>query len=220
MPQYYTVVQGDYLAKIAARFGFSDGKIIWNHPDNSDLRKRRSNPNVLFPGDRLFIPDPTPKTFFVSTEARHPFVRKGAPLRLVLILENLYADPRANLECELLLDGRSVPKTTDDKGRLEERIGPDAEEGYLIAQVPESAPQRVIVPLRIGHLDPVETRTGQAARLDNLGYFAGPREGAGAEENERRFRSAVEEFQCDHGLQVDGVCGEKTQTKLREVHGC
>jgi peptidoglycan hydrolase-like protein with peptidoglycan-binding domain len=34
------------------------------------------------------------------------------------------------------------------------------------------------------------------------------------------FRSAVEEFQCDHGLTVDGDCGAQTQAKLLSVHGC
>jgi peptidoglycan hydrolase-like protein with peptidoglycan-binding domain len=40
------------------------------------------------------------------------------------------------------------------------------------------------------------------------------------EEDEARFKSAVEEFQCDHGLAVDGKCGPKTQAKLEEIHGC
>jgi len=33
------------------------------------------------------------------------------------------------------------------------------------------------------------------------------------------FLSAVEEFQCDNGLTVDGDCGPNTQAKLKEVHG-
>ena len=34
------------------------------------------------------------------------------------------------------------------------------------------------------------------------------------------FLSAIEEFQCDHGLVVDGKCGPATQAKLKQVHGC
>jgi murein L,D-transpeptidase YcbB/YkuD len=38
--------------------------------------------------------------------------------------------------------------------------------------------------------------------------------------DKERIRLAVEEFQCDHGLKVDGVGGPDTQNKLKEVHGC
>ena len=58
-------------------------------------------------------------------------------------------------------------------------------------------------------------KSGQVGRLENLGYHAG----SGTPEEERLFRRAVEEFQCDHKLAVDGVCGPQTQAKLEEVHG-
>lgn len=32
--------------------------------------------------------------------------------------------------------------------------------------------------------------------------------------------AAVEAFQCDHNLLVDGDPGPNTQTKLLELHGC
>jgi nucleoid-associated protein YgaU len=53
----HTVVQGEYLSKIARSYGFSDYRTIWEHPKNAALKQARQNPNVLFPGDRLFIPD-------------------------------------------------------------------------------------------------------------------------------------------------------------------
>jgi len=70
--------------------------------------------------------------------------------------------------------------------------------------------------LRVGHLDPVEETSGQIARLRNLGYYRGPADGSDL----KLMRAAIEEFQCEHGLTVDGVCGPQTQSKLREVHGC
>ena len=76
--------------------------------------------------------------------------------------------------------------------------------------------QDVEIPIKIGHLDPIETPSGQWARLNNLGYF--PEEPK--EENTDAMKSAVEEFQCDHNLAVDGVCGPQTQKKLKQVHGC
>jgi peptidoglycan hydrolase-like protein with peptidoglycan-binding domain len=54
------------------------------------------------------------------------------------------------------------------------------------------------------------------ARLNNLGYFAGEIENP----DQTAFESAVEEFQCDHGVHVDGICGPNTQAKLKKLHGC
>jgi peptidoglycan hydrolase-like protein with peptidoglycan-binding domain len=52
-------------------------------------------------------------------------------------------------------------------------------------------------------------------RLNNLGYRAGDTTDA----NDSAFKSAVEEFQCDYALAVDGICGPNTQGKLKDVHG-
>ena len=52
--------------------------------------------------------------------------------------------------------------------------------------------------------------------MSNLGYYLGPLDA----DNPAKFRSAVEEFQCDYGLTVDGDCGPNTQAKLKQVHGC
>jgi peptidoglycan hydrolase-like protein with peptidoglycan-binding domain len=73
-----------------------------------------------------------------------------------------------------------------------------------------------ILPLKIGHLDPIDEHTGRRERLNNLGYRAGQEDDA----DDPAYRSAVEEFQCDYDLQVDGVCGPVTQGKLQEIHGC
>jgi LysM domain len=57
MPSNYKVRQGDHLSDIATALGFSSYETIWNHPKNAKLKQKRVNPNVLFPGDTLFIPD-------------------------------------------------------------------------------------------------------------------------------------------------------------------
>jgi hypothetical protein len=57
MSTEYIVVSGDYLSKIAKRFGFDDWRTIYNHPDNAAFRAKRPNPNLIYPGDRLMIPD-------------------------------------------------------------------------------------------------------------------------------------------------------------------
>src|SRR5258706_12968582 len=72
MPLSHTVQAGDSLASLAARYFFPPEK-IWNHSSNGDLKKRRSDPNALMPGDVVVIPDPTPKTASKPTDAKHRF---------------------------------------------------------------------------------------------------------------------------------------------------
>ena len=98
------------------------------------------------------------------------------------------------------------------------RIPALAEKASLTVKDPEGIAAERTLTLLIDHLDPVSTPSGQKARLNNLGYFAGAMD----EDDDVRFRSAVEEFQCERmgKAAVDGVCGPKTQAKLEEVHGC
>ncbi|MBK8258708.1 MAG: hypothetical protein IPK82_39380 [Polyangiaceae bacterium] len=49
------------MASLSARYGFADWKVIWNHPDNAELKQRRPKPGVLFEGDVVTIPDKTLK---------------------------------------------------------------------------------------------------------------------------------------------------------------
>jgi peptidoglycan hydrolase-like protein with peptidoglycan-binding domain len=120
--------------------------------------------------------------------------------------------------------------TTNSHGRIEQSIPIMAERAQLTIKDAQTPVMDVVMPIKIGHLDPVEEVSGQQARLNNLGYSAGPFLGKTEEENAALFRSAIEEFQCDHfpeprrpdgvPVEVDGICGPKTQQKLKQVHGC
>ena len=57
MPTAYTVKTGDYMAKIAQQHGFSRWQDIYNHPSNQQFRLKRPDPNMIFPGDVIMIPD-------------------------------------------------------------------------------------------------------------------------------------------------------------------
>ena len=216
MGEYYTVKQGDHLSKIAKDNGFTDYTVIWDHPDNADLKKQRQNPNVLFPGDQVFIPDMEQKHESGRTDKRHTFAVNKKTIKLRLVLEDIYEKPIAGAQCALLIDGQIYQLTTDGNGKLEQEIPLDAKEGVLTIRGDQTPFQNEIIPIKIGHLDPADEISGQIARLNNLGYFAGPLDGSDTD----AFESAVEEFQCDHGLKVDGDCGPKTQAKLKDIHGC
>jgi N-acetylmuramoyl-L-alanine amidase len=215
----HVVQQGEHLARIAAEHGFSDYRTIWDHPSNAALKQKRKNPDVLHPGDRLHIPDRELREESRPTDQKHRFKAKVPKLVLRVVLEDMYRRPIAHAPCELILDGDTHPLTTDGRGKIELTIPTKAETGTLVVKAPESAIQEQAIPVRVGHLDPVEEESGQRGRLNNLGYFAGPFGDRDEADNDKAFKSAIEEFQCDHGLQVDGVCGPRTQAKLKEVHG-
>jgi hypothetical protein len=220
MAQTYVVKQGDYLTKIAQQFGFADYVGIWEHPDNKALRNERKSPNVLMPGDRLFIPDPQQRFENRPSGQRHRFVLKRKQLKLCLQLLNMSSEPLKNVACELTVEGRSEALKTDGQGKLETVIPRTAQRGTLKIDDPDLPLLELDFDLAVGHVDPVTALSGQQARLNNLGYGAGPRADLSDAENEKLFRSAVEEFQCDHQMKVDGQCGPATQAKLKEVYGC
>jgi hypothetical protein len=213
---WYKIKQGDYLPSIARQCGFSNYRTIWDDPHNAELNKQRQNPNVLFPGDLLYIPDRGQRVESRNTDARHKFVLHRLTVKLRLVLEDLFEKPIANADCDLFLGDEILHVTTDDKGHIEQQISPDTHGALLVIKDSQTPYEGVEIPVKIGHLDPVEEASGQVARLNNLGYFAG--EVSGGDTNQ--FLSAIEEFQCDNNLTVDGKCGPVTQAKLKLVHGC
>jgi hypothetical protein len=236
MPKAHTVEQGEHISSIAEKYGFGDYRKIWDHAGNAELRKNRANPNVLFPGDVVQIPDRVIKAETGATGQVHIFELLDEPLKLCLVIEDLYRNPISEAECRLMVAGKSYKLTTDDRGQIEQKIERDAHKATLTVKHPLFSDRETQFPLKIGHLDPADEVSGQIARLNNLGYDAGavPEKPFVAEEAEEvqkspQFRSAVEEFQCDFMGQnnlavikqvVDGICGPKTQKALLEAHGC
>lgn len=221
MAGYYTVKQGDYLSGIAAKYGFSDYNTIWNRPENADLKAQRDNPNVLYPGDQIYIPDKEIKDYSKPTDQTHNFQVNTSPLKLRVKLSKFYDKPLANTPCDLLIGGKLVKVTSDANGIVEQVIPKTVQDGTItvhqqITVKGQSVPNDFDVPFKIGQLDPVDKITGQVARLSNLGYYRKDLEPY----DDPEFVSAVEEFQCDNGLTVDGDCGPQTQAKLKAVHGC
>ncbi len=214
---YHTVQQGEHISGIARQHGFSDYTTIWDHPDNASLREQRDNPHVLLPGDRLFIPDREEHEEPAATNQRHTFRLDGQPLVLRVVLKEADFEPIDHTPAELHVAAAKHDVTTDANGRFEQPVPKTAQRATLMFQ-DHDQPFDILVPMRIGHLDPVTEPSGQKARLNNLGYFPGPIDGQS--DDPQQFPSAVEEFQCDHDLPVTGVCGVDTQAKLTEAHGC
>ena len=216
MSDLHSVEQGEHLSQIAKLYGFPDYKILWDHPQNADLKNLRKNPNILFPGDQVFIPDMEEKEESGSTDKRHSFVLDKETLKLRLVLEDNYEKPIAGAQCALLVDGQMFQLTSDAHGKLEQEIPLDAKEAWITIRGDQTPFKDETIAIRIGRLDPIDEISGQAARLNNLGYFAGKLDGSDSD----ALESAIEEFQCDNNLEISGKCDSQTQAKLKQVHGC
>lgn len=204
-----TIKQGEHITMIAFQLGFRDWETIWEAPENEDLRALRDNPNVLFPGDQLFIPDKLAKSEPSATAKVHLFETDSLDLKLKLVVRDVNGDPIPNCDVLLALDGTPKKLVTDADGRIEQDIDELTDSGEIRVRGQEYH-------FKVGHLDPVEEQSGVRARLANLGYYLGD----GPDIDEAELTSAIEEFQVDHGLDVDGKAGPKTQKKLKAVHGC
>jgi LysM domain len=185
----YTIKQGDHLAKVAKQFGFRHYETIWNAGENAKLREQRPDPNVLYPGDVLFIPEKKDRDEFRPTAKQHRFRVKISKIKLRIVVRDFDNLPLANTGCRLEF----------------------AENGVLA--IPDLDYE---IPLHIGHLDPVEMDSGWKARLINLGYYWGSIDDG---EEELRLGWSREEFQCDYHVTITGKPDGATRAKLKEVYG-
>lgn len=198
----HVVQQGECISSIAEQYGLSWEK-VWNHGDNLQLRSLRKDPNVLYPGDEVALPERETKTISKGTEQRHRFMRKGAAAKLKLRLLD-EGRPRSYLPYQLEIEGRVISGTTDGDGFLEHLIPPTARHGRITAG---SGATRDVYDLDFGVLDPLSTEEGVAGRLTDLGY---------AVDNPTE---AVKAFQQDEGLTATGEADSATRTRLKEKFG-
>jgi hypothetical protein len=212
----HTVRQGEYLARIAQGYGFADPDVVWNSPENQSLKDAGRTPATLAPGDELFVPERADRVLTGATEHRYKARVKASVVRLRVVLQTLGGKALANASGALHAATSDSNVMTDGKGEFEVILVGGTEAAELRLAGAATTLHGIVIPLHIGHLDPVTTIGGQEARLNNLGYRAGMLGNPSA----LQFRSAVEEFQCDEHLTVDGSCGPATQAKLRSAHGC
>jgi hypothetical protein len=218
MSRTYIVKQGEHLAGIAAKHGFTNHRVIFDNPANAELKKLRPNPNILFPDDQVVIPDKVIKEVPKPTDKKHVFAVTLQELRFRVKVLNL-SDEAFNGQMKLVAGTTSTDM--EQKNNVHEaEIAPLVTEAKLQFEPAADKTQRADILLEVGSLDPITKQSGQRERLNNLAYFAGFSETP----NPDQFRWAVEEFQADHrdsdGLRVTGVCDEqKTQPVLVKVYG-
>lgn len=206
---YHTVVSGEYLSLIAQRHGLTWMR-LWEAPENAALRDARKSPNILYPGDSVYVPVKEPGEESGSTGQKHRFRVKGTPQRIRLRIRDDFGNPVPDLAYSLQIPGCDpIEGTTGGDGLLEERVPVDAQRAELLFT--EIGTSRV---LEIGNLEPISTNKGVQQRLRNLGFDPGPIDGIVGP----LTRSAISRFQSWAGLPVSGNLDQETRDRLEEEH--
>jgi hypothetical protein len=218
----YIVQAGDYLAKIAHLLRL-DPMEVWNKPENKALREMRS-PNVLNPGDVLWVPDVAPTPLPLKRGASNTYVSEIPDVEVVFTLR---------LDDGTVLKGEPY----EVEGLWGVPPGKSNEHGVVKIHVPVEVTLFHLVlfdgtlriPILVGDLDPVDTLSGQRARLENLGFHWALTALGDDEEHESSNPSGpgeeeavgrgLAEFQRAQGLPVTGLPDEKTLAALLAAHG-
>ncbi len=201
MSKVYLVEQGDCMASIAAQHGFFT-RTIWDDPANAELKRKRQDWDALLPGDRVIIPDLREKVVQKASNQRHRFRRKGVPQLFRLRLLDGAQEPRASLDYLLDIEGQRFSGKTDGEGVIEHWIPPKARKGTLKITEEES------YQLSLGHIDPLDEKSGASDRLFNLGYLQTD------EPDDEKLEDALRHFQRDLKLEESGLLDDDTQKAL------
>jgi hypothetical protein len=225
VPKTHKVAAVEHLSAIADANGFFTNKPIWEHANNAALKDLRKSPHLLLEKDEVFIPDKVARVEKKSTAASHRFVTKLDRIQLHVRLLDFTDKPVANAQVDLRAGSVLAEKQTDADGKVKSEVPRSTLAARIIVfgeDGDRTKPPVVEYALRVGGLNPIDTEEGQVQRLNNLGYRI-PHEDRDAEGKPLRdpdeVQSAIEEFQCDHGIKVTGKVDGPTKAKLLEIYG-
>lgn len=205
----HTVKEGECISSIAYEHGFF-WDTLWNLSENSELKRNRKDPNILCPGDMVFVPDKRVKSEKAANGQRHRFVLKGVPIKICLrVLE--CDQPSADEPYALLVDGTWYKGTTDSNGYIEISIQAGNPSSARLIMTSDDT----VYDLDLGCVDPITEISGLQQRLSNLGYNCGPSDNMLGP----RTREAIRQFQTDSGLLDTGEPDQQTISQLEQEHG-
>jgi len=215
MATTHIVAQGECLASIAMRFGFLDYRLIYEHPKNAAFRRTRPNPNLIFPGDRIYIPDRDDTPLTCDTGRSHRFQASNPGVFLRVALKDATGAAYANKRYTVMVGGDLREGRTDGEGRVVEPIAPDTSEARLALWLADDPSAGYYAwTLRLGHLDPADTVSGAQARLNNLGFPCGKADGIIGP----KTRGALRRFQKAAGLPQSAALDAPTIDRLKSLH--
>ncbi|OUS23956.1 hypothetical protein A9Q99_25715 [Gammaproteobacteria bacterium 45_16_T64] len=172
----HTVQSGECLSSIAIDYGYNDWEKIYNHEDNSHFRSLRPNPNIIFSGDEIIIPDIVTKTEPVEPDIVNTFVAVGTkPYLNLRLAEHIEGRPLSDCAYQLSYEhnGKEEVKEgiLDNEGKLSLKIPGQVKDANITVTTNDTTHTQYSWKLFIGHPDPIDTKAGVAKHLINMGYL-------------------------------------------------
>jgi hypothetical protein len=208
----HTVRQGECLSAIAAAYGFANWHTVYDDVANDELRGKRPDPHVLFPGDVVVIPDRDERPVEIETGKMHRFKVKTPKRSLKVRMLDEHKTPIANEPFTAVVDDVMHYDTTDGDGVLSLDLPADASTVEIwIAGLTRT--------LRLGELNPIEDTpdegvSGIQGRLRGLGFNPGPIDGKMGP----RTRGAIVAFQRHFKLKETGEIDDATKGRLKKEY--
>lgn len=243
MPTRYVVQPGDCISSLAETNGLL-WENVWNHPENADLKRRRKDPNILFPGDVVLLPDVELRTESKPTDQVHKFALKRTMAKLrIRLMKQPDRDQRApqgtageqgtqhfeGADPETGPEPKEAPRANtpyvlEIDGVI--RRGKTDSDGYIDVPILPSAEnamltldvgtmQETAIPLQLGYLDPIEEICGVKQRLSNLGFTCDD----SSNELTDNLEATLRAYQQSRGLTVTGKADGATLDDLKNAHG-
>jgi uncharacterized protein involved in type VI secretion and phage assembly len=210
--QPYVVRQGDFLTRLAFAHGFDADK-VWNDGKNAELKDKRKNHNILYPGDVIYLPRAE---------------REGAPLSKGTTNKYDVNVPKTTVSVVFVEGDKAVanePYVIDGLGKRVEGSSDGAgtvtfEAPVHVREVVVTFPKRAVAyPIRIGHMDPIDEPAGIRKRLQQLGYYDDfDGEAGSAEEEDERLSQAISAYQLAKNLEVTGTINQALKDALLRDH--
>ncbi|BDF95820.1 MULTISPECIES: PGRP and LysM peptidoglycan-binding domain-containing protein [Pseudoalteromonas] len=217
MVHQHTVAQGETLLRIARQYGYKTSTALYNHPSNAEFKALRPDPNLIFPGDIIKIPQKTEKFMPLKTGSKNTFVVRDEKEYFRLKVAYDDGEDIAGKRVVLNIGSQTIDTVLQSDGLIEVELNNnDALTGSvdLYLKAGDTTPTKSFA-VQIGNLDPIDTLSGVQGRCNMLGFNCGKVDGVMGE----KTRIGVKEFQYQHELEVDGIPGPKTKAKLQQVFG-
>lgn len=210
----HVVRPGECLSEMAYRRACS-AATVWTHVKNAELKALRPNPEVLAPGDVIWLPK--------GPSARALDVWPGMTLNAfatipsrTLTVRLIHDDgtPLAHEAFEVVGGRAPPPATTDEAGHAVFEVPMTTKEASLI--LPARALRLVVKP---GRLDPISTLEGAVGRLHNLGYGGHDLDRLSPAEWDEYVPFLLAWFQREQGLPPTGILDDATKAALSSRGG-
>ncbi|MFO1063535.1 MAG: LysM domain-containing protein [Pirellulales bacterium] len=217
----HVVQEGDCLSKIAKHYGFT-WKKLWDYGPNATLKAKREDPNLLYPGDIVVIPEKSPKMESKGTNQKHTF-KKRTELPTFQIRLLFEGAPLANFDAELTFQSPSWSATktgkTDSDGNLliesspKIRIPGDTPGATLLIG---NKPYQIRYSICLSSLPDHKTAAGASIRLYNLGYTSSIINESQIDE----LQPAIVRYARSKQQKSNGELSESVKSELKKDHGC